>query len=86
MNLEQAKQAAIDAGYQGEPTAAVLAQFGWTPSNPLAGFIPSDVVVKPDQVALELAKLHEEATAAGVPAQIIAGIVRFGGLALGLIR
>ncbi len=82
MNTEQARQAAIASGYQGEPTAAVLRMFGWAPTDWSA-----EATVNPSPVDTATARQAGDAAvaaaaAANAPAQVISTIEKLAVLAL----
>ena len=82
MTTAQARQAALDDGYQGEPTAAVLRLYGWSPGDWSAGFVttPSPVSTA-DAISAGNAAVAA-AVSANVPAQVITAIETLAGLAL----
>lgn len=87
--LEQARQELIAAGYQGEPTPAILRQYGWEPSDDCkkALAVQMDAPAQTsEQVNDDIALLYDEAKRNNVPAQILSGIAKVGGIAIGLMK
>lgn len=79
--LQEAKQALIAKGYQGEPTPAALRQEGWEPGNPLENVDLDGPAVTEAELNDNLALLLEEAKANRMPAQILQGITTVVGMA-----
>lgn len=68
---DQARAAALAAGYEGEPTPEVLRQFGWTPSDDAEAVLATvmkEPARSPEQVRDDIALLHEEGKANNIPA------------------
>jgi hypothetical protein len=84
--LEEIKKFLADEGYEGEPTPQILRLYGWEPADPLAGVDISGPAVSPAELKDHLALLAEEAKANNVPAKIMEGIAKFGGMALKLVK
>jgi hypothetical protein len=84
MTLLETKAKLASLGYVGEPTPEILKQWGWEPSDPLAGVVIEGPTVSESELRDHLSMLHEEAQAARVPAAILDGIVKFGKQALKL--
>lgn len=87
--LEQARQELIAAGYQGEPTPAILRQYGWEPSDDCQRALALQMdppAQTSEQVKDDVALLYDEAKRNNVPAQILNGIAKVGGIALGLMK
>jgi len=82
--LAEVKQELLAKGYEGEPTAEVLRQHGWEPSDPLANVEISGPARTDAQVADDRALLIEEAKANNVPAAILNGIAKLGKAAIGV--
>lgn len=87
--LEQARAEVLAAGYQGEPTPAILRQYGWEPSDTCRQALDVAMLapIETDaQVRDNIALLYEEAKRNNVPAQILNGIAQVGGIALKLLK
>lgn len=86
---EEARAAAVAAGYQGEPTPEVLRQFGWTPSDDaqaVLAVVLKDPARTPEQVRDDIALLHEEGKANNVPAMFLNMTMKVLGSAVKLIK
>ena len=79
MTIAEVKAKLKADGYEGEPTVEILKLHGWVPSNPLDGISLMSPVVTPEQAMADFTRLHEEAQALQVPAQILKGIEKLGG-------
>lgn len=70
---EEARKAALDAGFVGEPTTEVLRQFGWRPSDDAQNILNAELNAPfrtREQVRDDIALLIEEAKKNNMPTQI----------------
>ena len=85
MTLDAVRKRLIEAGYQGEPTPAVLKQYGWEPADPLANVDLSGPLKTKDQLLDDLALLKAEMEANSTPQAIIDGVLKVAGSVLKFI-
>ena len=84
MTTEQAIKLCNDNGIA-NPTAQDLALAGWSPSDWASGFTPSTAAVTPDDLKAQVTAVLAAGQAANVPAQVLAGIVSVGKVALSFL-
>jgi len=79
---EEVRAQIIAAGYQGEPTVAILRQFGAVIDDPLEGVEVRAPIKTAEELRTDGALLIQEAKDNSVPAQVLAKLKAFIGIAI----